>query len=385
MKKRVSLIIFVIFITVLFSGCWDYREIDKLSIVTGVAIDRTENGKYRMTFEIVDTQEGGIEKQIKSKLIESEGASLFEAIRNSLRISSPRLYFGHMNIVVISEQIAREGVIDIVDVLSRDAEPRLNVDLMVSKEKTANEILSSQSTTEAIRAFEIEQMLDASEADLSKSPRTRVYQFINDLPCEGIAPVLPALKVVQSGGKKTFALSGAAVFKGDKMIGYLDDEESMFYCFISDKVRRDLIVITDSPETGGTNITLEIYDSETTVKPVYSDGKVSMDIKIKVRAALSEDEGNSKSESNIEVLKIQKATEEYLKSKVALTAQIVQKKYSLDIFGFGKKIHSEMPQLWKEIQCDWIPIYREMDVNVSASVEIRNRGLLRHPIKVGGD
>lgn len=384
MKKRAPLIIFVIFIAVSFSGCWDYKEVDKLSIVTGVAIDLTENEKYRITFEIVDTQEGGIEKQIKSKLIESEGDSLFDAIRNSLRISSPKLYFGHTNIVIISEQIAKEGVVDIIDFLSRDAEPRLNIELMVSKEKTANEILSAQSTTAAIRAFEIEQMLKAQE-NLSKSPRTKVYQFINDLPCEGIAPVMPALRVVNSAGKKTFALSGAAVFKGDKMLGYLDDEESKYYSFISDKVKRGLIVIKDPSETGGVDISLEIYDSETKVKPVYSDGKVSMDIKFKVRAALAEQKGSSKSESGIEVLKIKKAAEKYLESKAAFTIQSIQKKYSLDIFGFGKKIHAEMPQLWKEIERDWTSIYRDMDVNVSASVDIKNRGMLRYPIKVGGD
>jgi len=384
MKKRALFIIFVIYIAVSSGGCWDYREIDKLSIVTGIAIDRIENGKYKMTFEIVDTQEGGIEKQIKSKLIESEGDSLFDAIRNSLRISSPRLYFGHMDVVVISEHVAKEGVIDIIDFLSRDAEPRLNVDLMVSKEKTANEILSAQSTTEAIRAFEIEQMLDAQE-DLSKSPRTSVYQFINDLPCEGIAPVLPALRVVQSGGKKTFALSGAAVFNGDKMIGYLNDEESKYYCYISDKSKSSLIVLVGSQETEGVDITLEVYDTDTKIKPVYSEGKVTMNIEIKVRAALAEQTGNSKAQSETEVLKVKKAAEDYMERKTKITIKNVQEKFGVDIFGFGKKIHADMPQLWKEIGHDWNSIYKKTDVSVSVLVDIKNRGLLRHPIKVGGD
>ena len=258
----------------------------------------------------------------------------------------------------------------------------LNIDLIVSKEKTANEILSAQSTTAAIRSFEIEQMLEAQD-DLSESPRVRVYQFVNDLPCKGITPVLPAMRVVESIGKKTFALSGAAVFKGDKMVGYLNEEESNYYCYVSDKVKRSLIIIKNSPETEGVDITLEIYDSVTKVKPVYSDGKVSMNIMIKVRAALVEQTGNNKSEKETEVLKVQKAAEEYLESNTAMTIQSVQKTLGLDIFGFGKMIYSEMPQLWKEIGSDWTSIYKEIDVNVSASVELKNRGLLRYPIKVG--
>ena len=284
--------------------------------------------------------------------------------------------------MILSEQIVREGVIDIIDFLNRDTEPRLNIDLMVSKEKTANEILSAQSTTSVLRSFEIEQTLKEQD-NLSESPRVRVYQFVNHLPCEGIAPVLPVMGVVESAGKKTFTLSGTAVFKGDKMIGYLNEEESNFYCYVSDKVKKGLIVLKDSPETEGVDITLEIYDSVTKVKPVYSDGKVSMDIMIKVSVALAEQTGNNKSESGIEVLKVQKAAEEYLKSNTIRTIQNVQKKFGLDIFGFGKKICSEMPKLWKEISNDWTSIYKEIDVNVSASVELKNRGLLRDPIAVG--
>ncbi len=382
MKKRSPFIVFVVILVVSTIGCWDYREINKLSIVTGLAIDRGENSKYKITFEIVDTQEGGIEKKIKSKLIESEGESILDSIRNSLKVSSPRLYFGHLDVVILSEQIAREGVIDIIDFLNRDTEPRLNIDLMVSKEKTANEILSAQSTTSVLRSFEIEQTLKEQD-NLSESPRVRVYQFVNHLPCEGIAPVLPVMGVVESAGKKTFTLSGTAVFKGDKMAGYLNEEESNFYCFVSDKVKRGLIVLEDSPETEGVDITLEIYDSVTKVKPVYSDGKVSMNIMIKVSAALAEQTGSNKFESGIEVLKVQKAAEEYLKSNTVKTIQSVQKKFGLDIFGFGKEVYSEMPKLWKEISQDWNSIYKEMDVNVSVSVELKNRGLLRDPIAVG--
>lgn len=382
MKKRAPFIIFMILIVVSTSGCWDYREINKLSIVTGLAIDRGENSKYKITFEIVDTQEGGIEDKIKSKLIESEGETIFEVIRNSLKVSSPRLYFGHLKVVILSEQIAREGVTEIIDFLDRDAEPRLNIDLMVSKEKTAREILSAQSTTEALRSFEIEQTLKQQD-NLSESPRVRVYQFVNYLPCKGIAPVLPVMEIVESAGKKTFALSGTAVFKGDKLAGYLNEEESNFYCYVTDNVKRGIIILKDFPETEGVDVTLEIYDSVTKVKPVYSDGKISMDIMIKVSTAIAEQTGSIKSESGIEVLKVQKAAEEYLKSNTVRTVQSVQKKFGLDIFGFGKKINSEMPKLWKEISQDWNSIYKEIDINVSASVEVKNRGLMKYPIVVG--
>lgn len=384
MNKRSLIIVYLLFISVSSSGCWDYREVNNLSIVTGAAVDRGENHKYKVTFEIVDLHEAGPESKIKSKLIESEGETFFEAIRNVLKITSPRPYFGHMGIVIISEQVAREGVIDIIDFLNRDAEPRLNIDLLVSKEKTANEILSTESTTTAIRSFEIEQMLNAIKI-YPKSPRVRVYQFVNDLPCEGIVPVLPTMLVVESDGNRTSALSGAAVFKDDKMVGYINEEESNYYSYIMNNVKRGIFVLKDNPELKGVSITLEIYDTETKVKPVYSNGKVSMDIIMKVRTSLAQlgEYENSKSENEIDVQRIQNSAEKYIETKTATTIQSIQRKIGLDIFGFGKKVHSEMPELWRKIRSDWNMIYKDMDVNVSASVEVKNEGMLRHPVKVG--
>ena len=36
----------------LLTGCWDQRELTDLSVVTGMAVDKGENGTYKLTVEV---------------------------------------------------------------------------------------------------------------------------------------------------------------------------------------------------------------------------------------------------------------------------------------------------------------------------------------------
>lgn len=73
----------------LCTACWDYREVDRLTIVTGFSIDKANNGGYLFTIEVVDLQGATSDKPVKSVLIESEGEGLLSAARNTVLLSEP--------------------------------------------------------------------------------------------------------------------------------------------------------------------------------------------------------------------------------------------------------------------------------------------------------
>ena len=43
--------------TVLLTGCWDQRELADISIVTGMAVDKGKNEKYKLTVEAINATE----------------------------------------------------------------------------------------------------------------------------------------------------------------------------------------------------------------------------------------------------------------------------------------------------------------------------------------
>ncbi len=383
MSKKYILILLIISNILLLSGCWNYREVERLAIVSGLAVDKDENsGEFLLITELVDVKETMGKTTLTSKKIDSRGKTILDAIRNMIKISGKKLYFSHTKVVIISQDVARENIIPIVDWISRDHEPRIDLDLLISREKTAKELLSQQSVTTDIRALEMSFMLDANKS-LSKSPKVGTYEFINALEAEGISPTLPTIGITTIENKETSELSGTAVFKKEKLVGFLDEEESKYLLFIRDKIKGGLLSIDMSENNPKDKVTLEIFKNKTKIKPVYSGENISMNIIIKTEVSIEE---NDTSINNIDEngrAKLKNESEKYLEKQINNLIKKVQNEFDSDIFGFGAKIKAEMPYLWKTIKDDWDDIFKDLDVVVNAQIDIRNSGITSKPIEVG--
>ena len=49
--------------TLLLTGCWDQRELADISIVTGMAVDKGKNGRYKLTVEAINATELNVKRQ----------------------------------------------------------------------------------------------------------------------------------------------------------------------------------------------------------------------------------------------------------------------------------------------------------------------------------
>ena len=47
----------LIAMTLLLTGCWDQRELSDITIITGMAIDKGEKGRYKLTIEGINATE----------------------------------------------------------------------------------------------------------------------------------------------------------------------------------------------------------------------------------------------------------------------------------------------------------------------------------------
>ena len=358
------------------TGCWNYREINNMSIVAGAAIDKTSDGKYKLSIEIIDLKAAvGVEAQVHSKKLECYGASIVDAVRNAISFNANKLYWGHTEILIISKDVAKEGIVQILDVFSRDPEFRLSIDILVSKEDTAEEILDSQSITTEVRSYELNKMLDL-EKELEKAPKVEIYEFINSLGESGISSVMPVVGLLNHSGQETSQLSGPAVFNKDKLRYMFDQEDTKYFLFVMNKIKGGLLVVNDS------DITLKIIRNKTKLKPVYTNGKLHFEINIKTKTSMSEIDF-TKFRNMKDIDKIQIEAQKILKSRVENVIKAVQNEYGIDIFGFGRSVRQDIPELWKKINPDWDTIFKSVPVNVNVDVKISNSGLLSKKIMIG--
>ncbi|WP_418792531.1 Ger(x)C family spore germination protein [Phosphitispora sp. TUW77] len=367
-------------LSISLAGCWNYREIDNLHMVSGFAVDKSKDGKFLITAETVNISTGNQNSTFAPLIFSAEGETMLDAIRNIIIVSGRKLYWSHAKAVIISQDIAREGIIQVLDLITRDPEPRLELIVMISKEKTAKEIFLLHNTESKLQGFEID-VLMKTQKSLSKTPTTKVYQLVNSLSNNKESVVLPTIGFVMNAGKKNIGLSGAAIFKKDKLVGFLDGEETKYVLFVKNQIRGGILPLIKLGETSRSIISLEIFRNKTKIKPVYSNGKITINVDIKTRAAVDE-QGTSATYIDPKSLRmLEKEAGKSLKNNIEDTIRKVQKKYGADIFGFGNEIKITMPSLWKSIAHDWDSLYRDLDVEVKASIDIRNTGLTMIPIK----
>lgn len=227
MTKYLLISLVMIILCLLLTGCWSYREIDSLYIIAGIAIDKEPNSDiYNVTAEFVDaknTAGGGAQQQteqgLQSVLLETKGVSVFDAIRKMIKISAKRPYLAHATTIVISEEAAREGIVPFLDLVVTHEEPRLDVDVYVARGKLAGEILHTKSFSSDIRSFELSQIVNENK-QLVRIPILKAYEIINQLATPKFSIVLPVVTSFINHGESTNILSGGAVFKTDKLVGF---------------------------------------------------------------------------------------------------------------------------------------------------------------------
>lgn len=385
MRKNILFILIIFMNIFILSGCWNYRDINETRLVQGMAIDYDEKkDEYIITVDIVNPKPAG-GGPMKGELLQSRGKLPFDGVRDIIMKIGRKVYWGHAKIMIVSENVAKKKMISVLDYISRDAEFRDDLWIVVSKERTAMEILQAQIDEEHKTHTMISLGLDdvmKSEKSISKYYGVPAWRFIKDLYAEGISPTLPMIKNVSDGERINHKIRGTAVFKKDKMVGSLDGDETKSFLWTIDKLKGGVFVVTSKLSDTPTEITLEISKNKTKVKPIYRKDQLFMKIDIETDVEIAEIGGveNFIDKKGREILK--KDAEKSIKKRVEDVITKVQKDYHSDIFKFSPLIKKEMPDLWRKVKPNWDEVFRSLKMDVNVVVNIRGSSLKTEPIKV---
>lgn len=384
MKKTgnlLALLIVFIWVTCL-TACWNYKEVDDMSIAAGAAIDKDKE-EYLVTVEVIGIKSGK-EPSKESILVEGRGETIFDAIRNIIEISGKKIYWSHAKIIIISEAIAKEGIAAPMDFFFRDSETRINLNVMISKEKTAKAIFEMENVSEDIKSFEIHKAAK-NQSSVLKAPNVVLKQFINDLAAEGKSAILPTVTNTLNDNKKRTKLSGTAVFKKDKLVGYLDEEETKMLHYILNMDKGGLLVGNELSKNKETKLAIEVFKNGTITKitPQYKDGEIAMNIHVDISGAIAENGALKDFSEEEDVDKLKEGIEKAMEEKIKKLIRKVQGEYGSDIFGFGSAVKADMPGVWKTVKNNWEPLYKTLEVSVDVRMNILNKASVSKPIEIG--
>jgi spore germination protein KC len=367
------------------SGCWNYTEVEDMSIVAGVAIDKNKpDGKILLTAETVDTQGGGQEAQsgghATSQLTTLTGNTMFDIVRKMITKADNKLFWSHAKAIIISEEFAREGIVKVLDWYSRDTETRADVFIFISNEKNAGDVLKLSSVKKSVLSFDLGQMMDF-QRHVSTFPVVDIWDFFDNLEATGRNAIAPIVYVEGEGQERNERVNGTAIFLRDKMVGTLSGEESKYMLFASNKIQGGILAVED--EKGQPAYSLEIFSNKTKVKPMWVNGRIQIQISPETHTGLDEVMTMNGFPDFERKKTIEKLAEQQLQKNMLAVIHKVQREYHSDVFGFGGIIRNSMPKAWEKLSKDWPQEFSELEVVVKPKVIVETSAKTSRSIKVG--
>jgi spore germination protein KC len=393
MQNKWRKALLISFILSCLTGCWSRKELNELGIVSGMAIDKAEDGKYKLTVQMVAPGEVASQKggptQVPVTTYSTSATTLLEAARKMTTEAPRRLYFPHLRLLIIGKKIADEGISKELDFISRDHEFRTDFYIVVSKSGEASKYLDIMTPIEKIPSQQFFTKLETSEKVWAPTTAVKLNDLISALASPGRNPVLTGVELIgkaEKGNSKEntnrihpdaiIHYSGIALFKKDKLVGWFNENESKGYNYIVDKVKQ---TAGDVPCPGGKGkVAIEVIRSKTKLKGKVANGKPEIEVKIEQEGNVGEVECKDLDLTKTQTIsQLEKEAEENMKN-IVNSSVAKAKQLDTDVFGFGEVIHRADPKYWKTVEKDWNKVFKDVTVNVKTDVKLRRTGTINN-------
>lgn len=393
--KAVIRLLTVLVLLLPLGGCWQRRELNETSFVLGMGLDKAASGSgYKVTLQVVipsaiTSQAAGGTGGVGVPVVVSsfEVPTLYETQRQYALVSSRAAYYGHIRVLVIGEELAKSGVGPALDVLKRSREPRDDYYVMVARNNTAENVLRVLTPLNKLPASKLFDSLDKSQKISAKTVAVSLSRFIEDLLYEGKNPVLTGVEILgnaKSGEnqsnlevtapKALTRFRNVAVFRKDKMLGWLDDNQTIGYNYITDNVNQSA-----GPVEGedGKPIVIGALQTSTSRKVKIINGKPNIFIHLKATCNVQESLSNDDLGQEATIKKLERKSEERLIERMRAAVEQINERFNVDIIGFGQSIYRSNPKAWAKLKEEHPDDYLKfLPIHYKATVTINRVGII---------
>jgi spore germination protein KC len=399
--NRLMCSLVIIGTALLLSGCWSKKELTDLAIVAALGIDKNEEGRYVGTLQIINPanvtggmQGGGGSQGPPVSVVTETGDSIVELSRRTSRKLSRRLYYAHTNLIVISEDLAKEeSISSILDPLERDAEFRSTAIIVIAQGKKASDIVKVLTLIDKIPSNKVIKTLKFTERTWGENISVNMQDAIKTLVSPGKELVVSGFRVsgdVAKGKKmdntqqtepSSLLYAGSlAIFKSGKLTAWIDGETARGSVFLLDKLNASAIAVKWEGKDEG--LIYELIRQKTKVMAKMEKGKPRVSIEVHAEGNIGEARVPIDLNNPDILLKIEKVIEKEIKKEISMAVKQAQKNKS-DIFGFGEALHRTNPKEWEKMAAKWNDIYfPEVKTDIVVDAFIRRTGLRNNPPQV---
>lgn len=396
-RNRVITLALLIIFSSLLAGCWNRRELNDLAVVVALGID-LEGKDYLISAQVVNPNEVGTLRSSSGAAsvvtYTEKGGSIPDALQRMLSKAPRQLYLSHLRVMVFGESLARRGLIPILDYVARNHELRNDFFMVVAKQSKARDVLSVVSPFEKVPAESLYSSILVSDKKWAATGRITLQHFITVMDRGGSNPVLSGVRV--NGDKKkgrsnellknvrpeTLLLhEGLAVFKKDKLVGWLGENDSKTVNYLLNDVSGTIGQVP-CPQGHQGFVSVGILSSKSKIDAYTgAEGEPAFNVRMSLEANVDAIQCNLDMADPATITAIEAMLEKQARNYTSRNIREVQNKFGSDIYGFGEALHRQEPKVWASYKANWDDYFKNAKVDVEVAVAVRKIGSIVQPLK----
>lgn len=368
MKRKISFILILTIILFSLTGCYDSNGIEEFYYIVAIAIDKSDNGNISLSIQTAKpsgSSDGSTSQSNEYKIYTVDCESIEAGITILNNYLNKKINLSHCSAIVFSEEIARDGVKPYINLFGNDTEVRPSCNIIVSSQKAVDVLNKVSNSGESFSSRLYEYILNSvdytgytvdatfsgffSKINSNQTQATAIYSVVNEDSVQNC---------------------GAAVFKGDKMVGTLTPLETIAYLIVNNDLASCMITI-DNPFNSNDLIDLNlkrIKSPDIDVSLINNTPLISIDLCIQASIDSSGEEFDYTNTKNIKT--VEEATNKYLEQLIKEYVYKITKDYNSDVAGFGGYLASKYLTNDKFEKVYWNEIFKDsyFDVKVNTTI-----------------
>ncbi|NLM27045.1 MAG: Ger(x)C family spore germination protein [Clostridiaceae bacterium] len=433
MKRRINRAVLSVVLLLAFfpmSGCFDSIEVDEMAYVVSLGIDKGSEGNMILSFLIAVPISVGVGGEIgevdkSTTLIIVEAPTIYGGVSIVNSLISKRINFSHTKLILISKEVAQEGVEKYINAFIRFREFRPNTYIGISRGR-AEDFLNAVKPVLEINPAKFFELFMVSYKYTGYSSKSELEYFYLNMECTCSQPVAALLDINDFNDSSEFksilseikrengftsegnykagdipiisdtksSNMGLAVFRGDKMVGEMNGRDVLNFLIVTGQLGRVYFTLPD-PEESDTYMPGEFQGMEEdkkyvslrlgtarrpSIKTRMKGSKPIIDVSVFLEGDILSIDGDQDYSTGEGLTELEQFVSDYIKRNVTEFLIKTRDEFKSDICATGRPLKKTF-LLWDDwIAFKWMDKYPKAEFNVDVKVLVRRSGVMTNQV-----
>ena len=423
LRKLFIIIIILSLLYTLFTNSTSSQRLDDLAYVVAIGVDVGEVDTYKVSFQVStvkssssdssggsgeggsgDSSSGGTSSGSErgpTYIVNTVECSSIDMGINLLNTYvNKQINLSHCKILLISENVAKNGVSPIIYTLVNKVEIRPDCNIIISKIPTEDFINTVQPSTQDVLAKYFDLTSSSTEQETGYSQNITLSQFYSYLKDPFCQPYAALGTVSNPKGKKEFTnknatgidktagniqseskeplveLLGLAVFRDDVLVGELTGMETVCHLILKNELQECTISIPSPFNDNNVDIYVSIQKSPKINVYIDKNGSPFVKINVNIISRLLSFNNNQSKITQESISQVETAAENYITNELYNYLNKTSKDLQSDVSSIGKYAVSNFLTQEDWNNYNWLKNYSSCTFQVTTDITLKSGYLL---------